>query len=336
MSTLVVDGRVVGDRGNDAGTKAGTRPRASASTPKSKRPAQGERWPAPELRSDGSIDEPDPFAGEPVEVLPIPIEDDPETTRALDAWSARLKRVDIDQWNRWMDAGLDSPWVQQEDSVIDTLVKVTVERCGGARTVATGVVLADDTVVTTVHAVENASKRVQVAQALGDGERISAMIRYLDVDDDIAVLKVPGLQMESMLFHVVTDHEPHWGYAYGIGRGGKRGSITRTPVVVAMDEAVADVEQPDGFAEEISDRSFLPALGAFDTGFSGGVVTATNDPSLRTLWGFRGLIRARVPFRSDTGGIVVPARLVGDALNASDRLPEWFEIEPRGCPQWRR
>ena len=43
-----------------------------------------------------------------------------------------------------------------------------------------------------------------------------------------------------------------------------------------------------------------------------------------------------MPLRAFNGGIVVPARLVRDAVTASQALPEWFEHRPGGCPQWHR
>ena len=296
-----------------------------------------EEWPEPALLPDGTIDDgADPFANGVVQVQPLPIEDDGAATRAIDRSAMQLRRVQLAQWNRWMDAGLRSPWQQDADPTLDSLVKVVVERCGGARSVATGIVLDDETVVTTVHAIESPSRRVRIASAFGASQHIPAMIRYIDVDDDIAVLKVPGLDATPMLFHVVTDDEPHWGYAYGVSRGGVDGTVRRTPAVVAMEAETLTVEQPDGLGERISDRSVIPFVGGVDSGFSGGVVMATNDPEFLTGWGFHGLIRARVPFRSNTGGIAVPAPLIGDALDANDRLDEWFERPVGRCPQWHR
>lgn len=336
-SVLVLDGKPVGEGAatprNTAGAGGALRYRSRVTPDVTKVVT----WPAPALLDDGSIDDgPDPFAGEVIQSQPIPIEDDAATTAAIDAWGTRLRKVDHTQWDEWMNSEVQSPWDQRPDPLMSSIVRVLSERCGGARTVATGVVLADETVVTTVHAVESISKRVRVSSGLGDGQRYPAMVRYLDVDDDIAVLKVPGLKQKPMSFHVITGASPQWGYAYGMGRGGVAGTLRRVPAMVAMREDSITVEQPDGFAKQISDRSVFPLVGAVDTGFSGGVVASTNDPDLLTGWGFHGLVRARVPFRSDTAGIVVPGRLVGDAMNASDGLDTWYEHPPGGCPQWRR
>ena len=313
--------------------------KAKAAAKRKVRIATTERvWPAPELLADGTIDDgPDPFEGERVQVQPIPIEDDPATTAAVDATALRMRRIDRAEWDRWMAAnGNRSPWQQGNDTFADSIVDVTVERCGGARTVATGVVIADELVVTTVHAVESASKRVRIAPTIGSSARIPAMVRFLDIDDDIAVLKVPGLTTRPMPVYVPTSAAPSFGYAYGISQGGLAGTLRRTPVVVSMTESSIQLEQPDGFAQEISDRSVQTLVGGISTGFSGGVVAATNDPDLATGWGFHGMIRARVPFRADTGGIVVPSRLIRDAVTASGNLDQWFEHRPGGCPQWRR
>ncbi len=342
-SVLVIDGKRVDADG--ASTREPTlAPNGVRATPRRGRgrvraAAPGvERWLAPPLNTDGTIDDgPDPFEGKRIQVQPIPIEDDAAATSAIDAVAARMRRVDRAEWDRWLRAnGERSPWQQGDDARAGSLVDITVERCGGARTVATGVVLADETVVTTVHAVESASKRVRVAPLLGPTERLPAMIRYLDVDDDVAVLKVPGLYVQPMPTYVPSGTAPRFGYAYGVVNGGIAGTLRRTPVVVSVQETSIELEQPDGFAEQISDRSVQALVGGITTGFSGGVVAATNDPNLATGFGFHGLIRARVPFRADTAGIVVPSRIVNQALAASNRLDEWFEHRPGGCPQWRR
>lgn len=340
-SVLVVDGTARGADGTPTSKQlAKVPPPAATSKPKKPRIVTVPRkkhWPKPPMLEDGTIDDgADPFDGSPVQVQPLPVEDDPRSTAAIDQWASRIRRVELEQWNSWMDAGLRSPWSQEQDAAMKSLVKVTVERCGGARTVATGVVLADQTVVTTVHAIESPARRVRITAADGSGARIPAMIRYLDVDDDVAVLKVPGLTAPPMQFHVVTGDAPQWGHAYGIGRGGPAGTARRTPAVVAMVESSLTVEQPDGLAEEITDRPVYPFVGAVDSGFSGGVVTATNDPRFVSGWGFHGLIRARVPFRADTAGVAVPSRVVGDALKAHERLDEWYEHPAGVCPQWRR
>jgi hypothetical protein len=301
-----------------------------------------EEWPALELNSDGTIDAgPDPFLGDAVPVQAIPIEDDPATTRAIDDVAQQLRRVDIDRWNDWMNAGIRSPWQQETaDTTAASIVEVTVERCGGARTVATGVVLADQTVVTSAHVVESAAQRVWVSSAAGTGSdeppRIPAMIRFLDVDDDIAVLRVPGLGIQPLGWHVPVGTAPQLAYAYGVAPVGRAGTLRRAPVITSLQESSISIEQPDGFAQQISDRSVQTIVGGITSGFSGGVIAATNDEFLRDGWGFHGIIRARVPFRADTAGIVVPSRLVGEALDAEAGLEEWFEIRPGGCPQWRR
>ena len=340
-SVLVIDGTPVD----------GERARAAAAREREQEKGAGARrrvrsevdpivrtWPAPELNADGTIDDgPDPFEGERVAVQPIPVEDDPSTTRDIDAAAADLRRIDRADWDRWLGANANrSPWQQGDDAFAAPIVDVTVERCGGARTVATGVVLANETVVTTVHAVESAAKRVRVSSTVREGQRIPAMVRYLDVDDDVAVLKVPGLRIRPMPFYTPADSEPRFGYAYGVANVGVSGALRRTPVMVSTREATVELEQPDGFAEQITDRSVFALVGGITTGFSGGVVAATNDTRMASGFGFHGLIRARVPYRADTGGIVVPSRLVREAITASQGLDTWFEHRAGGCPQWRR
>lgn len=220
--------------------------------------------------------------------------------------------------------------------IVGAMVRVSTLRCGGASTVATGVVLADETVVTTVHAIESPQRRIRVEPLSTPGARVAAIIKYVDVDDDIAVLHVPGLQMTPIGAHVPGGTQPQRALAFGVGTGGTQGSFRRVPVYVAMEETSLTLEQPDGFAQEISDRSVFPIAGGIDNGFSGGVIAATNDAEMVTGWGFHGLVRARVPYRSTGGGVAIPARLVTAAIEASNDVDEWRELRPGGCPQWRR
>ncbi|MCW2921110.1 MAG: hypothetical protein JWL76_984 [Thermoleophilia bacterium] len=339
-SVLVIDGKQVGPDGAVASDPTLDRAKAASKRARTRTTATTDEveWPAPQLNADGTInDGPDPFQGERIQVQPLPIEDDPSTTASIDAAAMQMRRLDRADWDRWIGANNQrSPWAQGDDPFASALVDITVERCGGARTVATGVVLAEETVVTTVHAVETASKRVRVSSTVGEGPRLAAMIRYLDVDDDVAVLKVPGLKIQPMPMYAPSGTAPRLGYAYGVANVGVAGSMRRTPVMVSMQEATIEAEQPDGFAEQISDRSVQTLVGGISTGFSGGVVATTNDPKLSTGFGFHGLIRARVPFRADTAGIVVPSRIVRDAISASGQLDTWFEHRPGGCPQWGR
>lgn len=338
-SLLVIDGKEVGAHGETANDPADdpeepAKPRrvhATADDPHVE-------WVAPALNGDGTIDDgPDPFAGERIQVQPLPIEDDPTTTASIDAAAGAMRRVEREDWDRWTGANSQrSPWAQGDDAFAAALVDITVERCGGARTVATGVVLANETVVTTVHAVETATKRVRVSSTVGEGPRLAAMVRYLDVDDDVAVLKVPGLRIQPMPIHAASGTTPRLAYAYGVANVGMSGALRRTPVIVSMQETSIQMEQPDGFAEQISDRSVQTLVGGISTGFSGGVVATTTDQNFGSGFGFHGLIRARVPFRADTAGIVVPSRIVSDAINASNGLAEWYEHRPGGCVQWRR
>ena len=338
-SLLVIDGKQVGADGTvksdpTKDPKAVTKPKRV----RAKVVADEEEWPAPPLNGDGTIDDgPDPFLGERIQVQPIPIEDDPATTAAIDSAAAQMRRVDRADWDRWIGSSNQrSPWAQGEYPFATPIVDITVERCGGARTVATGVVLANETVVTTVHAIETATKRVRVSSTVGEGPRVAAMVRYMDVDDDVAVLKVPGLRIRPMSFYAPSGTAPRMGYAYGVATGGVSGVMRRTPVMVSMGETSIKLEQPDGFAEQISDRSVQTLVGGISTGFSGGVVATTNNADLNTGFGFHGLIRARVPHRADTAGIVVPSRIVRQAITASGQLDEWFEHRPGGCAQWRR
>jgi S1-C subfamily serine protease len=302
-----------------------------------RRPSERPRIPPLPLLADGSIDAgPDPFEASFVPVQAIPIEDGPDATRTIARSAAQLRRIDRARWDEWMRTGIRSPWQQGDDPISASLVEVTVERCGGARHVATGVVLADETVVTNVHVVENAAKRVRVSQAVGMNPRLPAMIRYLDVDDDVAVLRVPGLRAPALAMYRPAGAAPRFGYAFGIAPGGRSGMLRRVPVVTTTREETITVEQPDGFAQPIRDRSVQTLVGGISSGFSGGVVATTNTRSLAGGWGFHGLLRARASLRADTAGIVVPSRIVAAALAAERQLEEWFEHRPGGCPQWRR
>lgn len=316
------------------GKPAAKAPRGTERFRSQKAPAHRKAvWPAPALNADGTIAGTDPFGARPIEAQPVPVEDDAATTAAIDLWRSRLRTVDPEQWAEWMDSGGGSPWANTTDAVMPSIVQIAVQRCGGARTVATGVVVAPETVATTVHVVESAASRVWVAPATTGARRIPAIVRYVDVDDDVAVLKVPGLTLPALGLHAAGGGAPRWGYAYGVGQ---RGGVRRAPVVADPAESVVDREQPDGFAQQISDRSIHPMIGAVHSGFSGGVVTLTDDPELTGGWGLHGLLRARVPFRADTGAILVPSRIVREAVAASLALDEWFEIRPGACPQWRR
>jgi hypothetical protein len=333
-SSLMLDGQAVG--------AAGTRPRSTrAATPAGAIAALGtplpKKWPVPALLSDGSLDAgADPFAGESVPVQPLPIEDDATATRTIDDWSTALKNIDPAQWSKWTAAAQRSPWQQDVDARLKSMVKVSVERCGGAQTVASGVVLGAETVVTTVHAIESADQRVRISPAGDDTTRLAAIVRYMDIDNDIAVLKVPGLKAPAMDFHTAGSTAYEWGYAYGVTQDGLSGTLNRTPAIVSTQEEDLTVEQPDGFAQQIKDRQVLTAVAAVDSGYSGGAMVATTDPNGVTGFGFAGLVRARVPYRSNTGAIVIPPRLVRTALTAAAALDPWFEHVPNRCPQWHR
>lgn len=293
----------------------------------------------PRLNSDGTInDGADPFSDTPVELQRIPIEGDPNTTLALDSWAKDLSNVSSEQWQGWLDNRSPLGVAAGPEDVTGAMVKIFVEKCGGARSVSTGVVLADETVATTVHAIESTRMRVRVQPFDSPGSpRLSAMIKYLDVDDDVAILSVPGLRSVPIGTHSPDDLDPQRALAFGVGRGGGlQGNLQRVPVVSAMQEEVITLDQPDGLDQQITHRYVYPILGGVDNGFSGGVVVATNDPDLAEGWGFHGLLRARVPFRSKGGGIAVPSRIVQEDILAALALDTWFELKPTGCPQWYR
>lgn len=345
ISTLVIKGRRIGKKTDENARNSASKGEAASKGKRARRKVssgvsdEGEPQPPP-LFTDGTIDDgPDPFDDQYVPVQAMPIEDDPFTTATIQSQAMRLRRIDRALWDEWLyNSNARSPFQQSTDPIASSIVEVSVERCGGARQVATGVVLDHETVVTNVHVVENAARRVRVALAAqsDDQERIPAMIRYLDVDDDVAVLKVPGLRVTPMLWHNVVNNSPIVGYAFGVAPGGRAGTLRRVPVVATQQEETIRVEQPDGFARQITSRPVQTLVGGITSGFSGGVVTATNDPTLQTQWGFHGLLRARMSLRADTAGIVVPSRIVEEALAANDRLDTWFEIKPNHCPQWER
>lgn len=295
-------------------------------------------WPALPLLANGTIDANTefPFTDQPLEPQPTPMEDDPDTTLAIDTWAARLREVSVAEWNLRSNNGKNSPFSLMQDPTMSHIVRIGIQRCGGARTVATGVVVANETVVTTVHVIESTALRVRVSPALGEPAFVPAMVRYLDVDDDVAVLKVPGLKMQPIGFHTPDGTIPEWGYAYGVTTGGVGGSLRRSPAVVSMQESTIDVEQHDGFGKPIADRSVFPIVAAVGSGMSGGLVTATNGAGGDAGWELHGLVRARMPMRSLNAAIVVPARVVQQAVTASGGLPPWFEHRPGGCPQWFR
>ncbi|MCW2926376.1 MAG: MarP family serine protease [Thermoleophilia bacterium] len=337
---LVVNGAQVDSDGVRRATAPVPASTAKRATPAKARASLANRtvmYVAPPLLADGTIDDgPDPYAGDHIDVRPVPIEDDPTTTASVEAAAMQLRRIDKKVWDRWMAGGISSPWQQGRDATVDSIVRVTVEACGGARTVATGVVLGSETVVTTVHAIENSARRVRISAADGTGSRLPAMIRYLDIDDDVAVLKVPGLRQPALGFYAGSG-APKMGYAYGVAIGGVAGSLRRAPAMMSMDEASITREQPDGYGERISDRNVIPFVAGVETGFSGAALVTTDDPALKTGFAFHGLVRARVPFRAETAGVAVPTSVVRAALSANSALPTWFEQLPGlGCPQWRR
>ncbi|MBC7460050.1 MAG: hypothetical protein H7287_01675 [Thermoleophilia bacterium] len=300
--------------------------------------------PQPELNADGSLVGTDPFADTGVQVMPTPIEGNPETVRpfrvAVRAALAAVDAVDITVGNRmrtWVRTGdratADSV---SADTIRPGVVSIAVERCGGARTVVVGAVVAAETVVTTVGAIDNAAKRIWVAPISG-GARKQGMLQYLDIADDIAVYRVPGLQVTPLpTFAVQGAPGIQFGYAYGIAPGGRQGRPQRISIAVGEAEESLTFEQADGLGKAITDRSVVPMIGPIGSGYAGGVVAATNDPENASGWGFWGLIRARVPYESTGGGIVVPARLVNIAVKRALALDPWFEIQPGPCPNWYR
>lgn len=298
----------------------------------------------PKLLGDGTIDDgPDPFdtGGAPTASMPLPIEDDVALTEALDTWrrgqGTGLQLVDLAAFQRWaqLDRTLtDSSHDESKDPSAPFVVRVLSKRCGGARTSASGVLMGGETVVTTVHAIESVERRVRVQLALDATERrYPAMIQYVDVDDDIAVLRVPGLtaagigQLSAVPSAFATE-----GFALGITIDG----LGRVPVLLGGDRLSAKVEQPDGFGEQITDRDVHPMLGAVTTGYSGGpVVTSVGDDA--GPWRMAGMVRARVPYRSLTASVVIPIDLIKEAIGARDARSEWNELVPRaGCSQWTR
>lgn len=337
----VVDGAPVAEEPKltPAATRAAQAKAAAAAAAKDpERPAfVAEPLEEPPLNADGTLDDgPDPFAGARTQVLPAPIEDDAEVTRPIAAWANDLQSIEQERWAQWLQDRSAMNQAQGPADVVGAMVRVSTLRCGGASTVATGVVLADETVVTTVHAIESPQRRVRVAPLGAPGARMAAIIKYVDVDDDIAVLHVPGLQLRPIGTHVARGSQPQRALAFGVAPGGTQGSFRRVPVYVAMQEESITLEQADGLAQDISDRSVLPIAGGIDNGFSGGVVAATNQADQAGGWGFHGLVRARVPYRSTGGGVAIPSRLVTAAIQASERSDPWFELRPGACPQWHR
>lgn len=349
-NSLVVNGMAVAPNGTRSGTRVppgadgadGPTPRAVAAAKRRSTPAvkRAVVWPAPDLAADGTIEDgADPF-GPNVQVRPLPVEDDPSTTEQIDVWSKDVKAYDSEDWRRWLQRGATVATSAELGGPAGSVVSVAVERCGGAQVVSSGVVVGAETVVTSAHVVADAQRRVRVAPALAVGgvkpRRIPAMVRYLDVDDDIAVLKVPGLTSTPIGTLPPRGASPVRSYVYGISTGSPGGTIKRVPAYVASKETSITLEQPDGFGQRIRDRSVFPLSGGVDTGFSGAPVVTTDDPDLKSGWGLHGIVRARVPFRSEAGGIVVPARLVTIAVAAAARLDTWFEIRPGACPKWAR
>lgn len=292
----------------------------------------------PPLLSDGTIDEDDdPFGDGTIGLHPLPMEGNPETTREVDAFARGLRRIENEQWAQWIADSSPAGLAWGPPEVARSLVRVFTQRCGGARTVATGVVLGNDLIATTVHAIQSPMRRIRVQGITSSGYRIPAMIKYVDVDDDVAILQVPGLQIQPIGFHTARGADPMRALAYGVGyRGQGQGTLNRQSVYAAMVEESITLEQPDGLDQPISARPVFPIAGPIDTGMSGGMIAATNDADLQTGWAFHGLIRARVPFRSPGGGIAIPARVVRESLAAAEAMPEWQEMRPTSCPQWHR
>lgn len=336
-STLIIDGRSVAPRAADepriGAAGAARRPRDATR----RAPAAVRRAPRPELLSDGTIDDgPDPFGEAPTPVLPTPIESDPETTRALARSASDLQRIEGAQWRTWLDDRSQLATAAGPPEALEALVRVYTLRCGGARTVTAGIVVGDELVATSVTAVESPQRRIRITPATGAPDRIPGMIQYLDVDDDVAIVRVPGLRLRPIGAHVERGVQPARALALGIDAGSGGRGPRRMPVYASMAEDVIDVEQHDGLEQRISDRAVLPMIGGVDDGFTGGMLIATNDARGSSGWGLHGMIRARVPYRSTGGGIAVPARIIQQAVRAASARDPWFEHRPGGCPQWRR
>ena len=159
------------------------------------------------------------------------------------------------------------------------VVKVATINCGGMST-GSGWMASADTVVTNAHVVAGAERRPRV-QVNAKGIRYPAALVYLDVPNDIAILRVPGITGATVLpfapAPTVGDKAAIIGYPNGgdVHLDAAQLGVTQTDTV----------RQYDGWRRPIASRRNTYVSGFSEPGASGGAVVNEKGQVLATVWG---------------------------------------------------
>jgi S1-C subfamily serine protease len=149
-------------------------------------------------------------------------------------------------------------------SLLESAVGVEATGCSLVASIGSGVVLADDTVVTTAHTVAGADAIVVVG---ADGVRHDAALVGFDPDADLAVLAVDGLDVEPLPLGPAERGATGWVLAWhpDVGMHTEPMTVTKEIRVTIEDiyidrivqrdaiEVAADIEHGDSGAAVVSD-----------------------------------------------------------------------------------
>ena len=164
-------------------------------------------------------------------------------------------------------------------SSIRGVVKIATINCGGMSS-GSGWVAGSEMVVTNAHVVAGAERRPRV-QVNGTGFRYPAAVVYLDVPNDIAILRVPGMKGASILPMAKNPQPGDPAAIVGFPNGGD----------VHLDAAqlgatqVDTTQQYDGWRRNVSSRTNTYVSGFSEPGNSGGPVVNAKGEVLATVWG---------------------------------------------------
>ncbi len=192
-------------------------------------------------------------------------------------------------------------------AVRGSVVKVHTSACGAA-VQGSGWVVARELVLTNVHVVTGADS---VEVAASNGSPHAAVPVYLDVEDDVAVLRVEGLEAPPLdLAARVPVEDPVVLLGYP-----RDGSLTAVPGIAGRPTKVFAA---DAYGRRARLRTVVPLRGIVERGDSGGPVVNV-----------RGRVVAMM-FAASTegdGGFGVPAGEIEEALTA-----EHGPVDPGPCP----